>query len=496
MFRIHQTFAVGAAVLAGLIAFTTTTAGAPEPTKVRRPFVVVTSNASSARTLARAERARGARVRYVFNNVISGFSARMDEASVSRLRSNRAVRHVNLDRLVQVKESVAVTRSTTTGLWGLDRIDQRDLPLDGRINTAGRGQGAAVYVVDTGIRSDQAQFGSRVAAGYSVLTGSPGNGTDCNGHGTYVASVVGGTSSGVAPESTLIPVTTVGCTGMGLASDLIAGLDWIVADHQEGVPAVANISLYGPLFQPLNEAVDRTVADGVVVVAAAGNEANVACDHSPSSARSAITVAASEQDDAMAPWSGWGDCVDIVAPGNQTLAGIADPPTGGAVVVQGTSIGAAFTSGAAAVVLGINSQLGAAGAIAELINTATPNVLTGLPPGTPNRLLYIGNPLAPTGIPASIAVPGQPVLQGVQVTFRPGGDRGSRFGRYQVRGSSAYRGRLTLTIAGRSIDRRRVAPGSFRYLTRVGRRISSVRLVVRPADTSLSASSVRVQVRP
>ena len=494
MFRVPQTFAVGAALLAGLMASTTTMAGAPKAKTIARPFVVVASSDAAARTLARQERARGARVTHVYQHVLPGFSARLDDASVSRLRSNRAVRRVNLDRIV--KGSVEITRSTTTGLWGLDRIDQRDLPLDGRINTAGRGQGTAVYVVDTGIRSDQAQFGNRVAAGYSVLSGSPGNGTDCNGHGTYVASVIGGASSGVAPEATLIPVTTVGCAGVGLASDLIAGLDWVVADHQDGVPAVANISLYGPLFQPLNDAVDRTVADGVVVVVAAGNEANVACDHSPSSARSAITTAASEPDDAFAPWSGWGDCVDIVAPGDQVLVGVSNPPSGVGEVVKGTSIGAAFTSGAAAVVLGLNSQLGAEGAAAELINTATPNVLTGLPPGTPNRLLYIGNPLAPLGIPASIAVPGQPILQGVQVTFQPADQRGARFGRYRVRGSSAYRGRLTLTIAGRSIDRRRVAVGIFRYQTRIGRRISSVRLVVRPADTSLSSSSVRVKVRP
>ena len=493
MFRIHQTFVLGAAALATLMASATTMVGASQAARIARPFVVVASSDAAARTLARQERARGARVTHVYQHVLPGFSARLDEASVSRLRSNRAVRRVNLDRLV--RGSVEIASATTTGLWGLDRIEHRDLPLDYRVNIAGRGQGVAVYVVDTGIRSDQTQFGSRVAAGYSVLSGGPGLGTDCNGHGTYVASVIGGESSGAAPGATLIPVTTVGCTGAGLASDLIAGLDWVVADHQNGAPAVANISLYGPLFQPLNDAVDRTVADGVVVVTAAGNEADVACDHSPSSARSAITAAASEPNDAFAPWSGWGDCVDIVAPGDQVLANVSNSPTGAAELVGGTSIGAAFTSGAAAAVLALNPQLGAEGAIAELINAATSNVLTGLPAGTPNRLLYIGTPFTSTFIPATAGEPGQPVLQGVQVTFRPGGERGSRFGRYQVRGSSAYRGRLTLTIAGRSIDRRRVAPGSFRYLTRVGRRISSVRLVVRPADTSLTSSSVRVRVR-
>jgi len=493
MFRNHQTFVLCGAALATLMASAAAMAGAPQATTIARPYVVVTSSASTARALARNERAGGMRVRHVFTRVINGFSARLDEASVARLRRNRAVRQVNLDRLV--KGSVELARTTTTGLWGLDRIDQRDLPLDGRINTADTGQGTAVYVIDTGIRGDQAQFGNRLAAGYSVLSGGPASGVDCNGHGTYVASVIAGATSGVAPDATLIPVITVGCTGVGLASDLIAGLDWVVADHQEGVPAVANISLYGPLFQPLNDAVDRTVADGVVVVVAAGNEANLACDNSPSSATSAITAAASEPSDALAPWSGWGDCVDLVAPGDQVLVGVSNPPTGAGEVVKGTSIGAAFTSGAAAVVLGLNSQLGAAGAIAELINTATPNVLTGLPPGTPNRLLYIGNPLVPTGVPASVAPPGQRELQGVQVTFQPASQSGGRFGRYRVRGSSAYRGRLTLTIAGRSIDRRRVAAGSFRYQTRVGRRISSVRLVVRPADTSLTSSSVRVRVR-
>lgn len=464
----------------------TSSVGAPAPTQT---YIVVAASQAAARTLARSEARRGAQITQRFTHVLPGFSARLTQAGVDRLRTRPSVRRVDRDRVVGAAQFER--RASATGLWGLDRIDQRGLPLDGRIVTEGQGQGVAVYVVDSGIRADQVQFSGRMAAGHAVVGNGAGSG-DCNGHGTAVAGVIGGEITGVAPRVTLVPVRVLGCTATGLASNLIAGLDWVAADHQSGVPAAANISISGPGLAPLDQAVAAVVADGVVVSVPAGNDGTYACDGSPAGSPNAITSAASTPSDDVAPWSGWGPCVDLVAPGERILTAQAAPT--GLVTAGGTSVAAAFTTGAAAILLGLDPFLAPADVAGRLIGMATPNALTGLADGTPNRLLYVGVPLAP-GEPVAVAAPPGPrVLAGVSVTFRASA-HGSAFGRYRVRGRSTRAGQLTLTVAGRRVDRRHVAAGSFAYRTRVARRISSVRLVVRPDDPDLTTSSVRVKVR-
>jgi hypothetical protein len=357
--------------------------------------------------------------------------------------------------------------------------------------TAGQGQGVAVYVLDSGIRFDQVQFGNRLASGYAVLDGGDGIG-DCNGHGTSVAGVIAGEITGVAPLATLVPVRILGCSATGLASSLIAGLDWAVNDHQAGVPAVANISMYGPALTPVDQAVAATKADGIVVAVAAGNDGNYACDGSPARSPDAIITGASEPNDAVAPWSGWGPCIDLIAPGDLVLT--SEPTTTGLGTAGGTSIAAAFTTGAAAITLGLQPFLSPSDVEGLLIATATPNVLTGLGSGTPNRLLYIGVPPDPA-VGVAVATPSGPrVLTRVSVSFRRT-EASASLGRYVVNGRSTRGGQITLTVAGRSIDRRTIRAGAFSYRTRVGRRISVVRLVVRPPGDQFSTSSVRVNVR-
>ena len=455
-----------------------------------RPFIVTATSQAAARALAQAERRRGVRVTRQFTHVLAGFTARLNQTEVRRLRRTRSVRGVDLDRLVNTTR--IERRASTTGLWGLDRIDQRGLPLDGRIVTAGQGQGVTVYVLDTGIRLDQVQFQGRLGTGHDVVSSPYGNG-DCNGHGTWVAGVIGGEITGVAPQVTLVPIRMMGCSGVGYASDLIAGLDWMVQDHQQGVPAVANISIYGPRMDPVNTAVASAVADGVVVSVAAGNDGSNACDGSPASAPAAITTAAMTPDDAVSVWSGWGPCVGMLAPGQSILTTQAAPV--GLTTVGGTSIAAAFTSGAAAITLGLSPFLSPADTVGLLEATATPNAIAGLLPGTPNRLLYVGTPLEPSGELASVAPPGTRVLSRVSVTFRRAARTRASLGRYTVNGRTRYAGPLTLTVAGRRIDRRRVRAGAFSYRTRITNRISVVRLVMDPFAPALSTSSVRVRVR-
>jgi len=454
-----------------------------------RPFIVTATSQAAARALAQAERRRGVRVTRQFTHVLAGFTARLDQTEVRRLRRTGSVRGVDLDRLVNT--TPIERRASTTGLWGLDRIDQRGLPLDGRIVTAGQGQGVTVYVLDTGIRLDQVQFQGRLGTGHDVVSSPDGNG-DCNGHGTWVAGVIGGEVTGVAPQVTLVPIRMMGCSGVGYASDLIAGLDWMVQDHQQGVPAVANISVYGPRMNPVNTAVASAVADGVLVSVAAGNDGSLACDGSPASSPDAITTAATTQDDAVAEWSGWGPCVGMLAPGQAIVTTQAAPT--GLTTVGGTSIAAAFTSGAAAIELGLSPFLGPADVVGALEATATPNAITGLAPGTPNRLLYVGTPLVPAATPASVAPTGTRVLRQISVTFRRSSRTRASLGRYTVTGRTRYAGQLTLTVAGRRVDRRQVRAGAFAYRTRIANRISVVRLVVRPRDPPLGTSSVRVRV--
>ena len=467
------------------------TAGQDASAASARPYIVTARTSADAASLARTARARGISVTHVYRRVLPGFSARLTQDDVRRLRRDGTVVRVDADRAitpVQVER-----RASATGLWGLDRIDQRHLPLDGRIVTAGQGQGVAVYVIDSGIRADQVQFAGRMASGYAAVGNGEGAG-DCNGHGTAVAGVIGGEITGVAPQVTLVPVRVLGCQATGLASSLIAGLDWMVGDHQQGVPAVANISMYGPGLPPLDRAVAASVADGVVVSVAAGNDGGQACDGSPAASPDAITTAATTPDDTVAPWSGWGPCVDISAPGSNVLTAAVATPTGLATA-GGTSIASAFTAGAAAILLGLDPWLTPAAVRGQLEALATANVLTGLAPGTPNRLLYIGVPLAPGEQVAVAAPPGPRVLTGVTVAFRRAADGDSPVGRYQVRGRSTRAGQLTLTVAGRLVDRRRIVAGPFAYRTRIARRISVVRLVIHPASIALTTSSVRVKVR-
>ena len=306
-----------------------------------------------------------------------GFVADLDTRQLGRLR-HRAGVLAEPDRLVR---SASTTQSTSS--WGLDRIDQRSLPLNGRYRYANTARAVHAYVIDTGIATTHPDFGGRARVAFDALGGS---GQDCNGHGTHVAGIVGGSTYGVAKGVRLEAVRVMDCSGQSTMSAVLAGIDWV---RQHAVkPAVANLSLGGGFSAVLDRAVDELADSGVVVVVAAGNSSGDACSESPAAARRVLTVAATDRSDTRAPWSNTGSCVDLFAPGVSIRS---DWLRGGTKLASGTSMAAPFVAGAAAIYLAKHPTDSTATVNAWLERQATAGKVVRDPRGTPNRLLYTGS---------------------------------------------------------------------------------------------------------
>lgn len=267
--------------------------------------------------------------------------------------------------------------------WGIDRIDQRTLPLNSSYSCASDGIGVRAYIVDTGI-SPNNDFSSRMLPGISTVTGSTST-VDCNGHGTHVSGTVGGTKYGVAKNVFLIPVRVLDCSGSGYTSGVIAGLNWIGANFT--APAVVNMSLGGGTSKSLDDAVSALVGLGVTVVVAAGNSNVDAANSSPAREVTAITVGATDNTDARASYSNYGSVLDIFAPGSAITSTWYTSPTATATI-SGTSMASPHVAGAAAVYLGLNRTATPTQVAMALTSAATPNVVGNPGSGSPNRLLY------------------------------------------------------------------------------------------------------------
>ena len=300
------------------------------------------------------------------------FTAELSEDELQEVRQ--------FPEVAYIEEEQVFTASAPTSLWGLDRIDQPNLPLNGDFTASGDGNGVEAYIVDSGIRSSHVEFAGRIGPGFDAVGGGTG---DCSGHGTHVAGTVGGSTFGVAPNVTLHPVRVLNCAGAGSTSGILNALNWI--GQNATLPAVVNMSLGGGPSFALDQAISNLSATGVTVVVAAGNENQNACNVSPARASAAITVGSTTINDFRSGFSNWGTCVDVSAPGSGIRSAGVSSNT--AISTQsGTSMASPHVAGIAALFLQANPDASPAEVADAIIENATVGVLANTN-GSPNLLV-------------------------------------------------------------------------------------------------------------
>ncbi|WP_308119529.1 S8 family peptidase [Streptomyces sp. JJ38] len=395
--RIRMGRGAGAAS-AALLAVVTLTAGSagavePEPLGtirdagvgpvVRGEYIVVMEDRGAepaAEVRERAEdlaREHGARLDHTYTDTVEGFSVLASERTARRLAADPAVAYVEPNRLER-GDGTQVDPA-----WGLDRVDQRELPLSASYTYDTTASNVTAYVIDSGIRISHDDFGGRASYGYNFVDDNT-VASDCHGHGTHVAGTLGGSSFGVAKGVELVAVKVLNCDNLGTTADVLAGYDWVAQNAT--LPAVANVSIGGSASATKDAAVREMVEAGITVAVSAGNSDQDACTRSPAREPSVITVAASTWTDARTSWSNWGSCVDVLAPGS-SIASASHSSDTGTATKSGTSMSAPHVTGAAALYLADHPAASPATVTTALLDAATTGVLTDLA-GSPDRLVY------------------------------------------------------------------------------------------------------------
>lgn len=334
----------------------------------------------------------GASVGRTYSHALRGFEATMSEADAKRLAADPAVAYVQRNGIYTIADT-----QTNPPSWGLDRIDQRGLPLDSSYTYPTTAATVHAYIIDTGILFAHTTFGGRAGSGRDAVD-SDNDATDCNGHGTHVAGTVGGSAYGVAKAVQLVGVRVLNCSGEGTTAQVAAGIDWVTANAIK--PAVANMSLGGGVDTTLDTAVANSIASGITYAVAAGNGnalgvAQDACNSSPSRVPAAITVSATDSTDTKASWANYGTCVDIFAPGVNITSSWYSSTTA-TNTISGTSMATPHVVGAAALVLAANPTWTPQQVRDYLVSNATTGAVVSPGTGSPNRLLYVVNG-TPTG---------------------------------------------------------------------------------------------------
>ena len=373
----------------------TKVAGARGLLSVEKPipgrYVVVLHEGGTKELSVTASRlAYGASAVESFRYAVQGFSASMTQARALEIARDPAVAFVE----PEVEVSVLVVgkpdpvaegeRTASVASWGLDRVDQRALPLDDVFDPGSDGAGVHAYVVDTGLDPTHPEFAGRVGEGFSAI--STGGTLDGHGHGTHVSGTVAGATFGIARGAIVHPVRVLDASGRGTSTGIIRGLDWVIQHVLANRwPAVGNMSLGGSASSAIDTAVCRAIAAGVQFAVAAGNSAQPACSSSPARVWQALVTAASDAKDASASWTNRGPCADLYAPG---VAIVSAQRGGGSVAMSGTSMASPHVAGIAALCLARHPGLNAAGVHSCVLERITKNVITNPPSGTPNKLAY------------------------------------------------------------------------------------------------------------
>ncbi|WP_327357241.1 S8 family peptidase [Streptomyces sp. NBC_01304] len=365
-----------------------TVLGAGSATAVKGSYLVTLKQGGSGLKAASAQgkeliSEHGGTVRKTFKSALNGYEAgSLTAQEARRLAADPAVASVEQNQRVRSD----ATQSNAP--WGLDRIDQANLPLSSTYTYPdSAGSGVTAYVIDTGVRISHAEISGRAVNGYDAVDGDT-TAQDGNGHGTHVATTIAGKTYGVAKKAKIVAVRVLDNNGSGTTAGVIAGIDWVTSNHAAGAPAVANLSLGGGVSTTLDNAVKRSIADGVSYAVAAGNSGANASSSSPARVAEAITVGATSNTDAKASWSNYGSVLDIFAPGVSITAGwnTSDSATN---TISGTSMATPHVAGAAAIYLAGHTSATPAQVATALVNGSTPNKVTSPGSGSPNRLLKI-----------------------------------------------------------------------------------------------------------